>query len=177
VHYGCLRENLPNTAGPPLTLRSGMPPVHDVSSAWKPIANAQTPCWRPKYGHKSARPWAHEVGFFYSERLTDKAVPHPQSPTHRSLAAVRPPMRAGTAPPHIVTGSCSGYMTWKPAVDALEASTASSSPARWLTPRFLNLPTSNEPQLMALPHPWGPRVIDPTQADGIARRWPVMLGA
>ena len=186
VHYPLMRENLlPAASVKPPIRRAGMPPLHDVSSAWKKdIAASATICWptrRDEIGAKPTRPWTHTTGFFYAERLNDAKVDlagpspspsrvslldEPRTPPAKTVAPLRPAGRVVLnlmVPPPAHASHSAGVIPM-----------GSTQHARWLTPRYLNLPTTNEPNLLRLPQPWGPKVH--SAADGIAKRWPEVVG-
>jgi len=176
VHHPFMRENTsPRASEPPTPRRSGMPPLEDVSAAWKRSA-VTAPCWpthRDNIATKPTQPWTSGTGFFYAERLDDRKVEAPVF----SPRAARTPTALPTAE-HVVTGiSCvKGTSPRHLNVAPFGRDVDPNKHPRWLSPRYLNLPTPNEPHLRALPQPWGPQ---PSGAqvggvDGIARRWPVM---
>ena len=94
--------------------------------------------------------WAHATGFFYSERLNDKEAPLPPR--------TQPPMRdslltpaADRAPPTPSGATKIATLRLVPGTSAREW--GDGKHPRWLSPRYLNLPT--EPRFLSLPPPWG----------------------
>jgi hypothetical protein len=100
-------------------------------------------------GFRPAQPWGNQSGFFYKERL-DPDI----DPSTYSAKSLPPIMKEPyTGPP----------------VDP-------SRHPRYLTPRYLNLPSPNEPHLLALEQPWGPTIPGgAAMCDSIGKRWPVGL--
>jgi len=169
VHHPYMNENIHYVDSP--KRRAGVPPPEDVSAAWRMSAGAVTPCWPTKRDHvgfKPKSPWGRDTGFFYKERLADSEClpPAPAMSQSRSNLLETPGAPLSVSAKQPTWGMLNPY----PVVDE-------SKHPRWLTPRYLNLPSPNEERLMKLPQPWGPSLAgDSTQADGIAKRWPMIVG-
>ena len=151
---------------------------------------------RDEEAYKPSRPWAHTPGFFYGERLEDREIPAPApapAPTRDTLLA---------SPRAYGPGASVSTVRASPAFEPLETGFTtfegswpkgggSGKHARWLLPRYLNLPAPHtsllrgtptprkEEKFLSLPQPWGPKVMgtEDGTADGISKRWPVMMGA